>query len=222
MITETGDGLSVLIVTETGQDWQTFATWYSIFKNLPLAKVAITSARNDQTPFQYFQWCKRLSVPVLRHAQFDPKDKISTQLDAINKALTQKIVTSPVLVLPPLVMAVDVFDQKLLTLLNQERQIIDNDVWFLKEPNMDALMNAYLIDGKFDVVKENSLCVEAKDTEEIHPVVSYRKGCGKWIDTLKGCPFSNANGLMTASMTSNENRVFDLWKRMCNLYSVVV
>jgi len=222
MITETGNGLSVLITTETGQDWQAFGTWYSIYKNLPNAKVAISVARNEQTPFQYFQWTKRINLPVLRHNVFDTESPIASRLDAIGKAIAHKMIEAPILVIKPLVMAVDVLDQKLLEQLNSDSNIFDNDVWFLKQPNIPDMLNSFLLDEDPIEMQEKSLCEEAKDAQEVRSLVSYSKGCGKWIDTLKGCPFSNANGLMTADMTSCENRIVDLWKRMCTLYSVVV
>lgn len=222
MITETGNNLSVLITTETGQDWQTFGTWYSFYKNLPNAKVAITCARNEETPFQYFQWTKRINVPVLRHDKFDKENPTSSRLDAIGKAISNKIIHGPILAVKPLVMAIDVLDQKLLEQFNSDSDIFDNDVWFLKQPNIPDMLNSFLLDEVPIKMQEKSLCEEAKETEDIRSLVSYIKGCGKWIDKLKGCPFSNANGLMTAEMTSCENRIVDLWKRMNTLYSVVV
>jgi hypothetical protein len=222
MITETGNNLSVLITTETGQDWQVFGTWYSIYKNLPDAKVAITCARNNETPFQYFQWTKRLKIPVIHHNPFDPENPISSRMDAVGKAISQNIVGDSILVIKSLIMTIDVLDQNLLQEFNSNSHIFDNDVWFLKQPNIPNMINEYLLDDKAIKTQENKLCSEAKETEDIRPIVSYRKGCGKWIDKLKGCPFSNANGLMTADMTSSENRIVELWKKMCTLYSVVV
>ena len=222
MITESGNNLCVLITTETGQDWQTFATWYSIYKNLPNAKVAITCSRNSETPFQYFQWTKKLNIPTIKHNPFDEKNPISSRLDAIRKAIEESLVQGSILVIKPLIMMIDILDQKLLETFNSKSQIFDNDVWFLKNPNIPDLLNGYLLEDDPIKIDKNSLCFEAKNLDEIHPIVSYQKGCGKWIDTLKGCPFSNANGLMTADMTSSENRIVELWKKMCSLYSVVV
>jgi len=222
MITENGNNLSVLIATQTGRDWEAFATWYSVYKNLPNAKVAIVCARNAETPFQYFQWAKKVNVPILRYNLFDENDPIASRMDAIGKAISQKIIEDTVLVIKDLIMAIDVFDEKLLEQLNSSSQIFDNDVWFLKQPNIPDLMNSYLLDGNTIEIKEKILCSEAKESEDIRSLVSYHKGCGKWIHTLKGCPFSNANGLMTIDMTSCENRIVELWKKMCTLYSVVV
>lgn len=222
MITETGNGLSVLITTETGQDWQAFGTWYSIYKNLPDAKIAISIARNEETPFQYFQWTKRINIPVIRHNMFDTENPIASRLDVIGKAISLKMIESPILAIKPLVMAIDVLDQNLLEKLNSGSNIFDNDVWFLKQPNISDMMNAFLLEQIPIETQEKSLCEEAKESQNVRSLVSYKKGCGKWIDKLKGCPFSNANGLMIADMTSCENRIIDLWKRMCTLYSVVI
>ena len=222
MITETGKNLSVLIITETGQDWQAFSTWYSFYKNLPDAKVSIASARNSETPFQYFQWTKKVNIPVIRHELFDPEIETTSRLDTVGKAISSKIVGESILVVKPLIMAIDIFDSKLLNKLNSESQIFDKDVWYLKQPNIPDMLNCCLLNETTIQITENTLYSECKQTEEIRTIVSYRKGCGKWIDTLKGCPFSNAQGLMTEEMTASENRIVELWKKMCNLYSVVI
>lgn len=212
----------MLITTETGQDWQAFGTWYSIYKNLPDAKIAISIARNEETPFQYFQWTKRINIPVIRHNMFDTENPIASRLDVIGKAISLKMIESPILAIKPLVMAIDVLDQNLLEKLNSDSNIFDNDVWFLKQPNISDMMNTFLLKQIPIETQEKSLCEEAKESQNVRSLVSYKKGCGKWIDKLKGCPFSNANGLMIADMTSCENRIIDLWKRMCTLYSVVI
>jgi hypothetical protein len=87
--------------------------------------------------------------------------------------------------------------------------------------NVEEMMNAYMLDG-MKLPDTEPICVEAKECDEPSCLVSYQKGCGKWIDTSKGCPFSNAAGLALTTMTINENRVIDLWKKMCTLYSVLV
>ena len=222
MITETGENLSVLITTETGRDWQTFATWYSIYKNLPNAKVAIVCTRNNETPFQYFQWTKKIKIPVIRHNLFDKNDPIASRLDSIDKAISQKIINGPILVIRDLIMAIDVLDTELVEKMNCNSQILDNDVWFMKELNIQRIMNSYLLDENAIKIQEKCLFSEAKETNDIRSLVSYQKGCGKWIDTLKGCPFSNASGLMNMDMTLCENRIIELWKKMCSLYSVVI
>mgnify|MGYP003343594205 CR=1 FL=1 len=221
MITETGKNLSILITTETGKDWETFGTWYSFFKNLPDAKVGITSARNTETPFQYYQWAKRVHIPVIRHDIFNEEDSFMSRLDAVGLALSQKIVEYPLLVVDPLIMAIDILDQKFLELLNSSYSIFGKDTWLLNGQNIPDMMHEYMLRDEPTKLEENLLSFEAKETEDITPLVSYKKGCGKWIDKLKGCPFSNVNGLMTEDMTLCEVRIAELWRKMCGLYSVV-
>jgi len=215
MVTELGKNLSVVIVTEPGRDWETFGTWYSIFKNLPDADISIVSFRNGETPFQLFQWAKRLKIPVI-HATPSFSGKTANLLEAAK--IIRK--TESVLVIPHLTMALKPLDSNLLGLFNYEKPILGNNAIFLKNTNIDEILNNLLLNEK--TIEINDFCLEAKETEKLSSIVSYQKGCGKWIHKLKGCPFSNAAGLVSYDMTVNEVRIVDLWKRMCQLYSVVL
>ena len=70
-------------------------------------------------------------------------------------------------------------------------------------------------------MSDDKICVDAKLCQDVHPLVTYHKGCGKWIDRSKGCPFSSAGGLVTPDLTVNETRIIELWKKMVPLYQVV-
>jgi hypothetical protein len=216
MITKTGKNLSILIVAETGKDWETFGTWYSIFKNLPDATVAIASLRNKETPFMLFQWAKRLGIPLFH---FNPiyNDLYNDILVGVQHAHQQKLVEKNILTIVPLTMAIDVLDQKTLDIFNLKEDVLLNlgteTQWFLRHSDVNAILNEEIEPHKY------TFCVEANETKTLSPLVNYQKGCGKWIDTLKGCPFSNAAGLASTEMTINENRIIELWKKMCNLYS---
>jgi hypothetical protein len=214
MITETGNGLSVVIVTEVGKDWETFATWYSFYKNLPDADVSLVIFRNDQTPYQMFQWAKRMSVPLV-YAKPMSDTKLVNMLDAARRAVGDRI-----LVVEPLIMAIDVLSSELMETFQNDDLLETEGVLYMQDPNIDDLLNATMLYGQ-SPFELRPICPEAKNTEDLVSLVSYRKGCGKWIDTLKGCPFSNAAGLATATMTANENRIIELWKKMCSLYSTL-
>jgi hypothetical protein len=67
-----------------------------------------------------------------------------------------------------------------------------------------------------------ALCHEAKLENTPQTIVSYKEGCGKWLNTAKGCPFSNAAGLVSEDMTPNERSVIELWDKMVPVYSAVV
>jgi hypothetical protein len=225
MITKTGQNLSVLIITETGKDWQTFATWYSIYKNLPDAKTAIISHRTGDTPYMLLQWTKRLNVPTIHRWPFtkgDTTNETVNWLDAINMAHKEKMVGEEVLIVKPLTMALSDLDQKTLLTLNKFNLLVNEAMWFMRNQNYNKLIDkCFLEDAEFEVSSEK-LYVEAKETDEPACLVSYKKGCGKWIDTAKGCPFSSAGGLVTLTMTANEHKVISLWEKMVSLYNAVV
>lgn len=215
-ITETGRGLNVLIITEPELDWQTFGSWYSFWKHLPDANISVTCIRNSKSPFQLFQWCKRVDIEVVHHDPFS-EDPVLRKLDSIRRS---NITKENLLIVEPLVMVTETLCPKLIESFNIESEIYDEHVWFLKKPNIPDMMNAYVLRG-CGLTISSSICSEAKETEEGRCLVSYKKGCGKWIDTLRGCPFSNAAGLALTTMTVNENRVIELWKKMCTLYSAL-
>jgi hypothetical protein len=224
MVTETGGSLSVLIITESDQNWQTFATWYSIYRNLPDAKVALVCHRNGQTPFVYFQWAKRLSVPSVHRNPFKHQDNIENLnvLAAVKMAQDRSYIGDTILVMKPLTMATSAFDQKFLDRLKENKLWVNEEMWFLDEQNVADLINAFYLEDKRLESTEERLYVEAKESNEPSCLTSYKKGCGRWIDSAKGCPFSSAGGLITEEMTVNENRVIELWKNMVPLYNAVV
>lgn len=220
MITETGKNLSVVIVTEVGKDWQTYATWYSFYKNLPDADLSLVILRNDQTPYQMFQWAKRLKVPLVFDRAMSHITLVNL-LDATRTAVKSLAMKDRILVVEPLIMAIDTLSPDLLEMFNEDNALFEAEgVLYLHDANIDDLLNATMLYEQ-SPFEHQPLCPEAKETEDLASLVSYRKGCGKWIDTLKGCPFSNAAGLATATMTANENRIIELWKKMCSLYSTL-
>lgn len=217
MITKFGKELSVLIITEPGYDWQAFASWYSVYKNIPDATIAIVSLRNNETPFQLFQWAKRLKLSLF-HMQSLFNDPIAKKLNAVKEAKKRNLITENVLVISHLTMILEPFDANTLEILNKKTKLSSNCL-YLQNENIDNMLNDILLSN--DTYNLEEFCFEAKETECLSSIISYQKGCGKWIHTLKGCPFSNAAGLVNTNMTVNEIRIIDLWKRMCQLYSAV-
>lgn len=213
----TNTTLSVLIATETSKDWQTFGTWYSFYKNMPEAKVCIACMRNGQLPFMLYQWMKRLRIPSFHYNPFSEDEKCNW-IKAMTLAKKSGFLTENVVVVRPLVMNLEPFD---VATFGSDK-IINEDAWFLRNPNPNDMLNGYMLGDDTLPVSEEPFCVQANCTEDVKPLVSYSKGCGKWIDTLKGCPFSNAAGLVSDDMTVNEKRIIELWQRMVSLYSAVV
>lgn len=70
-----GDGLGILIRCEgfLSDNWATFASWYSLNKNLPDAKVAIASSRKEMSKWDLFQWTQRCRIPVIYYVEEDLK-----------------------------------------------------------------------------------------------------------------------------------------------------
>lgn len=208
------NNFNVLIATEVGKDWQTFGTWYSFYKNMPNANICISCMRNGQLPFMLYQWTKRLKIKTFHHNPFseDPKANL---IKAMMIAKSEGFLLENVLVVKPLVMCLEPFD------LPEVEQIINEEALFFKNPKPTDIMNSYILeDNKLELSKE-TLCHQANSTENVEPLISYSKGCGKWIDTLKGCPFSNAAGLVSDDITVNEKRIIELWQKMVSLFSAV-
>ncbi len=222
MISDIGHNLSVLIVSKTNQDWQTFATWYSIYKNLPSATVSIVNYRNGETPFVYYQWAKRLKIRMNHALPFDNEDENLNKLYALKICQEKKLLQTNVLIVEPLFMAIESLDSKVLDLLNKSDRIINDNLWFFKNVNATELINNYCLNDEQISKTFENICFEAKDTNEIASLITYKKGCGRWIDTAKGCPFSSAGGLISADMTVNENRVIEMWQKLVPLYNAVV
>jgi len=221
MVTETGKGLSILIATEVGQDWQTFACWYSFYKNLPLAKVVVSSLRNNEAPFQLFQWAKRLKVPLFYYEKLSD-DRLIQMLAGAREGVERKLLGQEILVVPPSTLAIDVLSPKILNILHEQNLCrTGHDALFLRDANIADIINNIMLANEHSL-SDVDVCVEAKDCQKVRSLVSCRKGCGKWIDTSKGCPFSSAAGLTSIDMTANENRIIELWKKMCSLYSAVM
>lgn len=221
MINEFGLNLDIVILTETGQDWQAFATWYSIWKNLPEAKIQIVCRRNQQAPFQYFQWVHRMKVSLAHIAADAPTEP----LYLVHTLEEHKLRSSNnILLVDCCTLCVDVFDNRTLSILNDPSyDILQNQNTFFSHLNKhsDAWENHQLLGNSQCRYNDNVLVHEAKDSNSVFPLISIRKGCGRWIDTLKGCPLANASGLISESMTANENRVIELWRKMATLYSAV-
>jgi hypothetical protein len=222
MMTATGQGLSVLIVTQSDKNWQAFATWYSVFKNLPDATTAICVQRNGDTPFAYYQWTKRLKIPTVHHTPSYETSESMNWLESIKIAVENKLVADQIIVMKPLTMATEALGQKTLDIMVGTDLWVNEDVWFMRKPDINSMIDKCFMQDEPPKRNQEMLCFEANETDDPEAIVSYKKGCGRWIDTSKGCPFSSAGGLVSTEMNANEHRIIDLWKKMVSLYHAVV
>ena len=145
MILETGKNLSVLIVTEADMNWQTFATWYSFFKNLPDAKIGIFCHRSESAPFMYFQWAKRLGIKRINAWPFSEEGpELLNWLECVRSSEAQELVTQPVLVIKPYVMALSLLDKKTLNRFNSEGIWVNQNACFINKKNVKELLIGFL------------------------------------------------------------------------------
>jgi hypothetical protein len=68
MIDPYGDGLEITIKCKytSQQDWMSFASWYSINKNLPDAKVFLFCEKEGVPKRQYFFWPKKCGIELVK------------------------------------------------------------------------------------------------------------------------------------------------------------
>lgn len=204
--------LDVIIVTEVTQNWQTFATWYSANEHLSDANISIKCIRGTETPFQFFQWTKRLQIPI-SYTKRVFEDDISNLLSIGVDFLAGSTSENDLLILTPKTMVLEE-PKKFETSLCSEAVAYEK----ANEVGVKIMLNARQLQGA-KVQPLNTMCKEAKETDEPTSIVSYKNGCGRWIDRLKGCPFSNAAGLASDDMTVNEHRIIETWKRLVPLYN---
>lgn len=103
-ISSTGDGLTVLISCEylLHHNWMSFLCWYSLFKNLPEAKVIVASPRQIMTR-NLFDWTRKCNIPLVLHKETDDTGQIQA---VINHGSTM-----PILVVSPDSVCVRDFDE---------------------------------------------------------------------------------------------------------------
>lgn len=84
-ISSTGEGLDIILRCQASslQNWMTFASWYSIQKNLPDANVVIACERSVQER-QWYDWVRRCKVKF-----FQFQEKLSPVSVALNRKLIQ-------------------------------------------------------------------------------------------------------------------------------------
>ena len=205
-ITTRGDGLQVAIYCLPEEDWQAFAAWYSVRKFLPGAFVQICCVRNGSAPFQFFQWTKRLQVPIRYFTPFWGEMIIQNK-QLLTQFLMSYLSFSPILLMPSYSMFLDNIPQDVVDKMNKSHYIYGFPCVFrgLGEER----------------IEEREFCVEAREIQDGHFLASYQKGCGKWINTMEGCPFANTLRFYRFDMTVNEIRILKLWDRMSRLYHAV-
>lgn len=105
-----GSGLSVLICCEYTflHNWMAFASWYSINRNLPGAKVAVAVKRGGEFNSILFNWVYKCDIRFMRYKE-----------NAVPLALERDIVRKPLVVMNAGTMAVGDFLPSVLDVINE-------------------------------------------------------------------------------------------------------
>jgi hypothetical protein len=220
MITEFGKNLHILFIADVNEDWQAYSSWYSVYKNLPYATCSLSYFyENDDIPFQLFQWAKRMEIPVW--GTKSSKDSLINLIWALVRLNHDRV-----LIMPAHTMALKPLNEDLLETFNKKDKRF---IWDKRGAGFCSLTNRklienydrYIISKEFPILEDESLSFEARETKSSNSLIDYKKGCGKWIDTKKGCPFSSVGGLISTDMTVNEQIIFELWRKTVPLYNSI-
>lgn len=229
-ISSSGKNLNIVIVNKASvtEEWMTFASWYSFHKNAPNSKVTISIQRSSSQIHQLFNWANRVSVNYAYYTSVSNDCQLINKLFALQQVLNKKYTQTPLLVVEPDIMLTDQLNTNSLNdLLNENKSIQSENgkVWFITDPFyvLNAIDKYFL--EKLDLLpSETWICSNAQSTT--NSLVCYEKGCGrfvtsKWIDKIKGCPFGKASRFKTDSLSVNEKRILDLWKKLAPLYKAI-
>jgi len=185
-----GDNLTIIISCENQliDHWLSHASWYSIVKSLPHAKVKVLAKRTEDANL-YFNWCSRRDINCYLY-----NDGIVQEVVDRNKYSKK-----PYLIIPASVMAIREFDENWLDVLNGKKSlIIGNNMEFWTDSE------------EKEVYGNNDLCCDVTDSS-VTTFVQYGDFgnfvCREWI---------NKRGSFARKIepkTTNESKVIDLWNR---------
>jgi hypothetical protein len=200
----------------------------------------ITDTGKELDVIIVFQWAKRLQIPVhytnpigevkiTVDSIIDTTDKKSLNwLHVTRLAQHNKLIGENLLIVEPLTMVLSpLCPKEILDTWNlfDRFQWFGEEAWLLKnilQQEIESRIDDYYLNKNKIYPTEPSFVYDAKSTSDLKSIVSYKKGCGKWIHTATGCPFHNAAGLVRDEMTSNEREIIELWKKMVPLFSAAV
>jgi hypothetical protein len=242
-VSNTGKNLSVLICTDYTfiYNWMSFAAWYSVSKNLPDAKIAVVSSRNNMN-LQLYKWANKVDVKFFLHKNVGLPNNIPylNKIYGTYVAVKESLVDQPLLVLDSDMMCLRNLSNDNLEKLNSSSFATNHDgsMWYFNnhylEKFSDAIHKVKELNGKslcndhldFDALKEvfgEPLVVDDLCNEVYEPNVTsfthYRQKCGNFFrkEYEKGLaypPFVDQQALRTIDMTANERKVFSLWSQM--------
>lgn len=199
MITNTGKNLNILIACDYTpcHHWMSFLVWYSFYRNIPEAKVAVVCNRLLMK-HQLFDWVKRCNVPFALR-------KSDTDLSHVKYFIEKNILSFPLLILSPDVIAV--------------RELSDVSIFNKSFSVHKATFFTEMIEPLERDGKSLVFDVKGKDFETF---MTYENGWGKfvtssWIDK-EIHPITPLWKYEDVDMSFNERRLAELWKDFTHLF----
>ena len=200
MITNTGENLNILIVCDYTpcHHWMSCLSWYSMYKYLPEAKVAVACNR-QLMKYQLFDWTKRCNIPF--HLT-----KTTDRFSHAKYFLDSKILSFPLLVIDPDIVAL----REIQNINDFNRHIFSR--------------KALLLNQSSEPDESDNLYFDAK-SNDFGTFISYENGWGKFVTSSwinkEIHPITPLWKQDDVNMTANENRLSELWKDFTPLFLAV-
>ena len=228
----------------------TFASWYSIYRNLPDAEVCVLCAREIQGDRIPFNWPYRCDIRYFQHENIGNR----YSCPALNKpyaacvALSQDLVQEPFFIIDCDMMALRPITGNLLEQLNDPNVTFGSNksIWYFQSQGRERFVEAL---NTFKDVEDKTCGDEQKISEmmtrvmgEPHhitnlcstsndyelAVFSHYDKCGRfnkheWMNSKKSqSPFMYASQFgKDMSITADEREIIKLWEQMKSIYDMV-
>jgi hypothetical protein len=249
-VTSSGDRLSILITCEYEfhHNWMSFSSWYSAYKSLPDAEVAMLCARDLQKGYIAYNWPYRCDIRFFQHENVGKRFGCPTlnKLYATFVALKEGMVSQPLLVIDDDVMAVRGLSKDLLGRINDPELTfgVSGDAWYFNNLPTERFVEAlhtfaerYKEDGEKALLRSMSkvfgepevlldLCCDCRK-KELASFVSYKEAVGRmvcedWRINKNHPPFYYTSELAKGvEITANENHIIKMWSQMRQVYDAV-
>jgi len=230
-ITPLGDRLNILITCDFSlhDDWMAFASWYSIYKNLPDANVTIFCARGLKDHFHSFQWPYRLLADFYQHENVGTKFGNLLLNKFYGLACGLGDIAQPLFVIDQDVMCMRSLTAAALLCLNSPTLRYakgDGFLFFNEQPREKFIRVINTLANGADEKVLDEVFGEPEDIEVSSIFAHYRESCGQfvkedWIREQRMSPFSFTDMFRTPVLSHNEKRILDLWKKMDVIYQTV-
>ncbi len=251
-ITSNGDRLNILITCDYSihDDWMSFASWYSVYKNLPDAKSALLCARDLKDGYASYNWPYRCDISFFQHENVGKHtgSQYLNKLYATYVALKEGILTQPLLVADCDVMTLTTLSEDVLDKINDPDVTfgVSGPVWYFNGQSLETFVSvlhkyAEVQDRKCtDMQKVLSALTEYMGepetiidlcndcvSQEPNVMSHYSNKCGRfqkkeWTRNMMYPPFGYTEELSRGvELTTNETNILKFWKKARTVYEAV-